>query len=173
MDWLNQVERIFDFHEVPDYKKVKLVANKLKGRAFAWWRQLQVQRVRMGKGKVQEWFKMKRQLQKQFLPFKYMQTIFQNLHRKSLQSEALRNQVPASASPWQQSWPTKNDYWQTKKDKGNAAECFPVNAVPGLSKAAITCKHGTSNGNFKCYNCGGQVFEVTSGSQPCSWKENP
>ena len=23
MDWLNQVERIFDFHEVPDYKKVK------------------------------------------------------------------------------------------------------------------------------------------------------
>ena len=89
-----------------------------------------------------------------------MQTIFQNLHRKSLQSEASRNQVPASASPWQQSWPTKNDYWQTKKDKGNAAECFPVNAVPGLSKAAIACKHCTSNGNFKCYKCGGQVFEA-------------
>ena len=43
VDWLNQEERRFDFHEVPDYKKVKLVANKLKGSAFVWWKQLQVQ----------------------------------------------------------------------------------------------------------------------------------
>ena len=28
MDWLNQVERIFDFHEVPDSKKVKLISIK-------------------------------------------------------------------------------------------------------------------------------------------------
>ena len=82
------MERIFDFHEVPDYKKVKLVANKLKGRAFVWWRQLQVQRVRMRKGKVQ-WFKMKRQLQKQFLPF-------QNLHRKPQETKYQQVQVLGS-----------------------------------------------------------------------------
>ena len=52
------MERIFDFHEVPNYKKVKLVANKLKGRAFVWWKQLHVQRVIMEKGNIQEWFKM-------------------------------------------------------------------------------------------------------------------
>ena len=65
-------------------------------------------------------------------------------------------------NPWQQSWPTKIDYWQTKKDKGNAAECFSVNSVPGLSKAFIACKHGTSNGIFKFHNCGGQVYEATN-----------
>ena len=34
MDWLNQVERIFDFHEVLDSKKVKFISIKLKGRAL-------------------------------------------------------------------------------------------------------------------------------------------
>lgn len=36
IDWLNEVERIFDYKEVPDRVKVKLVAIKLKGRASAW-----------------------------------------------------------------------------------------------------------------------------------------
>ena len=37
VDWLNQVERIFEYHEIPDHKRVKLVAIKLKGRASARW----------------------------------------------------------------------------------------------------------------------------------------
>ena len=82
------------------------------------------------------------------------------MHRKSLPYEASRNHVPASACPWQQSWPNKNDYWQTKKDKVNASKCYSVNVVPGLSNAAIKCKHNTSNGIFKCNNCGGQVYEA-------------
>ena len=39
VDWLNQVERIFEYHEIPDHKRVKLVAIKLKARALAWWEQ--------------------------------------------------------------------------------------------------------------------------------------
>ena len=37
VDWLNQVERIFEYQEIPDHKRVKLVAIKLKGRASARW----------------------------------------------------------------------------------------------------------------------------------------
>lgn len=33
IDWLHEVERIFDYKEVPNRLKVKLVAIKLKGRA--------------------------------------------------------------------------------------------------------------------------------------------
>ncbi|CAB4291989.1 unnamed protein product [Prunus armeniaca] len=36
VDWLNTVERIFDYKEVPDEKKVKIVAIKLKRNASAW-----------------------------------------------------------------------------------------------------------------------------------------
>ena len=35
IDWLNQVERIFDFHEIPNSKKVKLISIKLRGRVSA------------------------------------------------------------------------------------------------------------------------------------------
>ncbi|XP_022871711.1 uncharacterized protein LOC111390827 [Olea europaea var. sylvestris] len=40
IDWLNEVEQIFKYKEVPDRVKVKLVTIKLKGRASAWWEQL-------------------------------------------------------------------------------------------------------------------------------------
>ncbi|KAE8681373.1 putative CCCH-type zinc finger family protein [Hibiscus syriacus] len=39
VDWINEVERIFEYKEVPDRVKVKLIAIKLKGRASAWWEQ--------------------------------------------------------------------------------------------------------------------------------------
>ena len=100
-------------------KKAKLVSIKLRGRASAWWGQLQVQTVRKCKGKIQEWFKMKQKLQKQFLPFNYLYASY-----------------------------LQNDSWQTKNDKGNAAGCFSVNAEPDSSNAAITCKPNTSNGIF-------------------------
>ena len=36
VDWLNSVERVFDYYEVSEAKKVKLVSLCLKGRASAW-----------------------------------------------------------------------------------------------------------------------------------------
>uniref|UniRef100_A0A2N9FEZ1 Retrotransposon gag domain-containing protein n=1 Tax=Fagus sylvatica TaxID=28930 RepID=A0A2N9FEZ1_FAGSY len=66
VDWINQVERIFEYHKIPDHKKV--------------------QRIRNGKRKVQEWVKMKKELQKQFLAFNYMQTLYRNLHNLRQQS---------------------------------------------------------------------------------------
>ena len=80
MDWLNQVEKIFDFHEVPDSKKVKLISIKLRGRTSAWWEQLQVQRVRIGKRKIQDWCKMKQKMRNKFLPFNYMQSLYKQQH---------------------------------------------------------------------------------------------
>jgi len=44
VDWLNTVERVFDYYEVMDEKKVKLVTIRLKGRTSAWWEQLQISR---------------------------------------------------------------------------------------------------------------------------------
>lgn len=41
LDWLDSVEEIFDSKELADDKRVKLVTIKLKGRAIAWWEQLQ------------------------------------------------------------------------------------------------------------------------------------
>ncbi|KAJ0977916.1 hypothetical protein J5N97_013390 [Dioscorea zingiberensis] len=80
IDWLNEVERIFEYKEVPDRLKVKLVAIKLKGRASAWWEQLRRSRDRQGKPKIVDWDKMKKKMKGHFLPFGYTQTLFQRLH---------------------------------------------------------------------------------------------
>jgi hypothetical protein len=52
IDWLHEVERIFDYKEVLDRMKVKLVTIKLKSCASAWWEQLKRSRDRQGKPKI-------------------------------------------------------------------------------------------------------------------------
>ncbi|KAE8676344.1 putative CCCH-type zinc finger family protein [Hibiscus syriacus] len=80
VDWINEVERIFEYKEVPDRVKVKLIAIKLKGRASAWWEQLRRSREKQGKAKITDWEKMKKKMKGHFLPFGYTQTLFQRLH---------------------------------------------------------------------------------------------
>ena len=55
LDWLALVERFFDYIDIPEDKRVKLVAYKLMGGASAWWEQLQLTRMRQGKGMIQTW----------------------------------------------------------------------------------------------------------------------
>jgi len=59
LDWLNTVERVFNLKDVPDDKRVKLVALKLRKYASIWWSNVEVKRVRKGKEKARSWRKMK------------------------------------------------------------------------------------------------------------------
>uniref|UniRef100_A0A2N9ER69 Retrotransposon gag domain-containing protein n=1 Tax=Fagus sylvatica TaxID=28930 RepID=A0A2N9ER69_FAGSY len=79
-DWLNHVERVFEYHDIPDHMKVKIVRIKLKGRASVWWKQIQIQKTQIGKTKVKTWTKINRKLQGQFLPFNHLQTLSKNSH---------------------------------------------------------------------------------------------
>ncbi|CAL9233877.1 unnamed protein product, partial [Arabidopsis halleri] len=84
LDWLNNIEEILDFKDVPDEQRVRLVATRLRGRAFAWWQQTKETRAREGKERVNSWAKMKRLMRKTFLPYNYARTIytrFQNLRQ--------------------------------------------------------------------------------------------
>ena len=42
MEWLSTVERVFEYYEVPEAKKTKLVGIKVHGRASTWWEQVQI-----------------------------------------------------------------------------------------------------------------------------------
>jgi hypothetical protein len=77
LDWLAVVERFFDYMEIPEDKKVKLVTYRLMGGASAWWEQLQLTRIRQRKGMVQTWSKMRRLLHYRYLPPDYEQILFQ------------------------------------------------------------------------------------------------
>lgn len=81
LDWLAEVDRFFDYMEVPAGRRVKLVACRLKGGASAWWERLQNRRYREGKQPVQTWYRMRQLIQKDFLPPDYEQILFQQYQR--------------------------------------------------------------------------------------------
>ena len=37
LEWLHALERVFDYKDIPDDKKVKLVALRLRRYASLWW----------------------------------------------------------------------------------------------------------------------------------------
>ena len=80
LDWLQTVERVFEFKDIPDERKVKLVALKLRKYASIWWSNVVTKRVRKGKGKIRSWEKMKSKLKSKFLPSHYLQDNFLKLH---------------------------------------------------------------------------------------------
>jgi hypothetical protein len=74
INWLHEVERSFDYKEVPGRMKVKLVAIKLKSHASSWWEQLKRSQDRQCKPKICDWEKMKKKMKGHFLPFRYTHT---------------------------------------------------------------------------------------------------
>ena len=58
----------FEYKEIPEDKKVKLVALKLRKYTSLWWTNLLTKRVRQGKGRIGTWEKMKTKLKALFLP---------------------------------------------------------------------------------------------------------
>lgn len=76
IDWLNTIERVFEYKEIPDEQRVKLVAIKLVKKASAWWEQLKARSDRLGKPKIKNWENMKKALRTKFLPDNYIQETF-------------------------------------------------------------------------------------------------
>lgn len=37
IDWINGMEKLFNYEEIEDEKKVKFVVTKLKGHVALWW----------------------------------------------------------------------------------------------------------------------------------------
>ena len=52
LDWLRTVEQVFDHKDVPNEKKVKFVALKLRKYSSIWWANVVAKRARKGKANI-------------------------------------------------------------------------------------------------------------------------
>ena len=80
LDWLHTVERVFEYKDIPEDKKVKLVALRLHKYASLWWTNLSTKRVRERKSKIRIWEKMESKLKARFLPPTYVQDCYSQLY---------------------------------------------------------------------------------------------
>ncbi len=81
LDRLYTVERIFEFKEYSEERRVKLVAIKLKGYASLWWENLKRERNREGRRPIRAWEKMKRELKRRFLSESYRQENYLKIYQ--------------------------------------------------------------------------------------------
>jgi hypothetical protein len=71
------VEEVIGFKRMPEDRRVSLVAAKFRGRAAAWWQQLNQSRIQQGKAKINNWVKLLKQMWLAFLPYNYTRTMYQ------------------------------------------------------------------------------------------------
>ena len=74
------MERVFEYKQIPDDKKVKLVALKLGKYASIWWSNVVAKRVRKRKSKIKSWRKTREKQKTKFLPDHCLQDNYLKLH---------------------------------------------------------------------------------------------
>jgi len=62
--------------EYNDEKSLMLAIITLKGYASLWYEHLKKNRAREGKAKIRMWTKLKKHMDKRFLPFSYKQDLY-------------------------------------------------------------------------------------------------
>ena len=84
LDWINEMDKFFDYDETNDERKVKFVVTRLKRHESLWWNGLETERRNKGKVPITNWDKMVAKLRGKFLPkdfhislFKHMQNLKQ------------------------------------------------------------------------------------------------
>ncbi|VFQ89704.1 unnamed protein product [Cuscuta campestris] len=150
IDWLNEVDRIFEYKDVPDRDKVKLVAIKLHGRASAWWEQMRRTREKKGKPKINDWEKMKvdcpqRSISEEQLVARYMAGL-----RRSLQDVLNLHSLWTVFEAYKRALAVEKQ--QNRKPVTNNRPARPQE--PRLTTQGVQGTQGASSSTIKCYCCG-------------------
>jgi len=87
LDWINEMDKFFDYDETNEEKKVKFAITRLKDHATLWWNGVQTERRNNGKRPIKSWDRMVAKLRGKFLPKDYHISLFkqmQNLKQRSM-----------------------------------------------------------------------------------------
>ncbi|XP_074292085.1 uncharacterized protein LOC141618926 [Silene latifolia] len=81
LEWIRDIEKIFEYKGYTDVKAFKVVLLKLKGHASLWYDNLKHQRIREGKEPLRSWFKLKKKMLGKFVTKDYTHNLFIKLSK--------------------------------------------------------------------------------------------
>jgi hypothetical protein len=90
LEWIQKVEKVFEWYEYSEERKCKVAALEFTDYALLWWENLKIQRRRDGEEEITTWETMKRVMKKRFVPDYYKQELYirlQTLRQRSLSVE--------------------------------------------------------------------------------------
>ena len=93
LDWLNEIERIFDYKGYSDKQRCKVAILKFKDYASLWWENVKKKREREGKEKVKSWEKLMKLMKRRFLPDNHMQDLYMKLHTLKQGDKGVENYI--------------------------------------------------------------------------------
>ena len=79
IDWIGELDRYFDYEDVEEDKKVKLVVTRLKGHATLWWDNVQAERKKKNKVVIKSWDRMVAKMRDKFLPKNYQLGLYKKM----------------------------------------------------------------------------------------------
>ncbi|XP_021757878.1 uncharacterized protein LOC110722896 [Chenopodium quinoa] len=80
LDWVRSMENVFEYKGYNDEKCFKLAILKLKKHASLWYENLKNRRKKDGKSKITSWEKLKKHMNKAFVPKDYLQDAYLKLN---------------------------------------------------------------------------------------------
>nr|GEV28673.1 hypothetical protein [Tanacetum cinerariifolium] len=148
--------QVFEFKVVPENKRVSLIATKLHGWVFAWWKQLKLTRERVRKLRVTSWRKMKKLLREKFIPYNYQRLMYQWLqnlkqvtlsdaYQRALAFERQNRRVGSSSSP---------AITGGSLGLGNVTSRFVPNQTKVGGGNTRPVSKGVGSSGLKYFNCG-------------------
>jgi len=90
LEWIQKVEKVFEWYEYSEERKCKVAALEFTNYALLWWENLKIQMRRDGEKEITTWETMKRVMKKRFVPDYYKQELYirlQTLRQRSLSVE--------------------------------------------------------------------------------------
>ena len=71
IDWISEMDKYFEYNEIEEDKRVRLVVTRLKGHASSWWDSVKAERRRKNKSLIKRSDRMVAKMRDKFLPKYY------------------------------------------------------------------------------------------------------
>lgn len=87
IDWINELDKYFDYEEIDEENKVKFVVSRIKRHETLWWESVQANKRSKNKPMIKSWDRMVAKMKGKFLPKDYHLTLYrqvQNLQKKAM-----------------------------------------------------------------------------------------